>query len=123
VSGRPIEERPLDPDPLTLVEDQERPLIWIGGERLDRRAYHIGRADGAASRPIWRRIVALMVATFLAGVLIGRLIVPVQAASRSGQTTERFDLSPLSSAALSGAPLEREGGWRPDPIAGDGFAA
>ncbi len=69
------------PNPLTLVEDQERPLIWIGGERLDRKAYEVGRFDGHASRPIWRRIVALVVATFLAGVLIGRLIVPVSAAT------------------------------------------
>jgi hypothetical protein len=41
-------------------------------------------------------------------VFVGSSI--VDATPSSGQTTDRIDLSPVSSAALSGAPLEREGG-------------
>ena len=93
-----------NPDPLHVVRDDERLLIRVGGELLDERAYRIGLVDGAASHPLWGRIIAVIVGAFIAGLLIGRLIVPVSAAPRSGQTTERFDLSPPSSAALSGAP-------------------
>ena len=74
-----------NPDPLHVVRDDERLLIRVGGELLDERAYRIGLVDGAASHPLWRRIIAAIVGAFIAGLLIGRLIVPVSAAPRPAQ--------------------------------------
>lgn len=94
---------PFDPrsvDPLVLVEDQDRPLIWIGGEVLDAKSYHVGISDGVAASPRWGRILVAALVLVLVAFAAGR----VSAAPRSGQTTERVDVSAPSSAALSGAP-------------------
>lgn len=97
-------------DSLVVLEDQERPLIWIGGEYLDQRAYEVGRFDGMAATPRWRRIVVAILAALVAGIFIGRLVVPVAAAApRTAQTTERVDLSAPSSAGPSGAPPTADG--------------
>lgn len=68
-----------NPDPLRPEDDR----IWIGGEWLDRRAYEVGRFDGHTARPIWRLILAALALAFVAGLLIGRLLVPVTVSAAS----------------------------------------
>jgi hypothetical protein len=85
---------PFNPDPLRPEDDP----VWRAG-------HEVGLAEGAFATPRWRRISALVVGAFLAGAIIGYCTGITRAAPRSGQTTERFDVSPPSSAALSMAPL------------------
>lgn len=101
-------ERWLDPDPL-IPSDYDR-------------AYAQGFEDAwTATRTPVRRdrlglvaVAAAGLALLVAGVVIGRTL----AAPRSGQTTERVDLSTLSSAALSGAPLRSPSADPPRPVQG-----
>jgi hypothetical protein len=82
------ERRRPNPDPLHVDETLGSGPggSWTPREMAAwRQGHDVGLYDGAHSRPIWRRIVAAIVATFIAGLLIGRLIVPVSAAPRSAQ--------------------------------------
>lgn len=100
-------------EPVVLVEDQDRPLIWIDPDPLEPtdvdRAYAVGFEDGwDSTKPRHRRPLLGYVLVALAGAIVGALLTAaaIRAAPRTAQTTERVDLSTPSSAGPSGAPLE-----------------
>jgi hypothetical protein len=100
-------------EPTVLIEDQERPLIWIDPDPLEPtdvdRAYAVGFEDGwDSTKPTHRRPLLGYVLVALAGAIVGALLTAavIRAAPRTVQTTERVDLSTPSSAGPSGAPLE-----------------
>jgi hypothetical protein len=119
---QPSIRSPFNPDPLHVDEVAASSAHWIGRQRSDLdAAFEAGMAAAAHARPIWRRIVAVVLAAFVAGLLIGRLIVPVQAAApRPAQTTTpqpgasgaigSFDASAQATASTSsgliGAPRD-----------------
>src|SRR6185369_14104635 len=107
---------PFEPTPGPPVGGQD---YWLADEYSRRSRPNPGPLHVAPDEaPPKRRdrlgvlaVLAAEVALLITGIAIGRAL----AAPRSGQTTERFDLSPPSSAALSGAPRPEAEQRRPGP--------